>query len=54
MHKRGCKKRAAEMHDEALFKALRQGMNARSSCYRYRWALKTLYFSCCGKMICMG
>ena len=54
-HKKACKKRAAEIHDEALFKEhppredcpicfLPLGLDPRESAFK----------SCCGKVICLG
>ena len=54
-HKKACKKRAAELHDEALFKQPPSNedcpicmlrLPSLSSGYRYK--------SCCGKIICNG
>ena len=55
-HKKACKKRAAELHDEALFKE-----HAAEECPIcmlpppfYEGHTGTTFFSCCGKDICNG
>ena len=56
-HKRDCKKRAAEIFDEALFK--QPPLNLNEDCPICFLSLPSLhtgrkYQSCCGKMICGG
>ena len=57
-HKKACKKRAAELHDEQLFKE-----HAREECpicmlplpvYDHQITTGRAFFSCCGKDICIG
>ena len=54
-HKRECKKRAAELHDEALFK--QPPLNEECPiCFLTLPSLHTgsKYKSCCGKIVCSG
>ena len=55
-HKKECKKRAAEMHDEALFKQPPPiEEECPICCLPHPWdARLTQYYSCCGKSICSG
>src|SRR6056300_1433847 len=55
-HKRACKKRAAELHDEALFKEPPPQYGDCPICFL---CLPTMdsgrrYYSCCGKILCSG
>ena len=54
-HKKACKKRAAELHDEALFKQPQQKEDC-PICFLLLPSLSTgaKYYSCCGKEICSG
>ena len=54
-HKRECKKRAAELHDESLFKQPPQ-LEDCQICFLRLPSLGTgvRYNSCCGKIICSG
>ena len=53
--KKDCKKRAAEIHDEALFKELPEREEC-PLCFLPRpiKPSEQAYFSCCGKIICAG
>lgn len=55
-HKRECKKRAAELHDELLFKQPQPEYGDCPICFLRMPSLITgsLYMSCCGKTICSG
>jgi TPR repeat protein len=54
-HKKACKKRAAELHDEALFSHPPKGDDC-PICFLTLPALETgcVFLACCGKMICAG
>ena len=54
-HKKACKKRAAALHDEALFKQPPPGEDCPICMLRLPM-LRTgsTYFACCGKVICSG
>ena len=53
LHKKACKKRAAELHDEALFKE-----HTPEDCpiclLPLSLDVRTVFNSCCGKLICKG
>ena len=55
-HKKECRKRAAELHDEALFKQPPQKNEDCPICFLRLPNLDTgkRYNACCGKMICSG
>ena len=54
-HKRECKKHAAELHDEVLFKQPPQEEDC-PICYLQLPAIETgfRFMSCCGKVVCSG
>jgi len=54
-HKKECKKRAAELHDEKLFKQPPPEEDC-PICFQQLPTLNTgsTYYSCCGKVICSG
>ena len=56
LHKKDCKKRAAELHDEKLFKQPPPEYGDCPICFLRLPALGTgrRYMTCCGKMICSG
>ena len=55
-HKKECRKRAAELHDEKLFKQPPQLNEECPICFMRMPSLDTgwKYNTCCGKMICCG
>jgi len=55
-HKKECKKRAKELHDEKLFKQPPSQFGECPICFLRLPSLKTgyRYKSCCGKVICSG
>ena len=55
-HKKACKKRAAELHDEALFKEPPPQYGDCPICFLRLPSMDTgrRYYECCGKMICSG
>ena len=55
-HKKACKKRAAELHDEALFKEPPPQYGDCPICFLRSPTMHTgsRYMSCCGKIICSG
>ena len=53
-HKKTCKKRAAELHDEALFKNPPPPDDCPICCLPLPGGDETLFKSCCGKIICDG
>ena len=56
VHKKACRKRAAELHDEALFREPPPEFGDCSICFMRLPLLGSgrRYMSCCGKMICSG
>ena len=55
-HKKECRKRAAELHDEKLFKQPPPLYGDCPICFLRLPSLRTgsTYYSCCGKLICNG
>ena len=55
-HKKECKKRAAELHDEKLFKQPPPEYGDCPICFLPMPSIHTgrIYMTCCGKMICSG
>ncbi|KAL7528794.1 hypothetical protein ACHAXR_002640 [Thalassiosira sp. AJA248-18] len=53
-HKKECKKRAAEIFDEALFKQPPPNEDCPICFLRLPFCGEKQYNSCCGKMICIG
>ena len=53
-HKKACKKRAAELHDEALFKDPLPPEECPICCLPLSGIKDTLFKTCCGKIICDG
>jgi len=55
-HKKECKKRAAELHDEKLFKQPPNPYEDCPICFLRMPTIETgsKYHSCCGKLICSG
>ena len=55
-HKKACKKRAAELHDELLFKPPSPEYRDCPICFLLMPSLNTgrTYMACCGKIICSG
>ena len=55
LHKKACKKRVAEMHDEQLFKVPPPPEDCPICFLRMPWMVSgSAYMQCCGKTICCG
>ena len=53
-HKKACKKRAAELYDETLFKDPPSPEDCPICFLPLPCAVQVTFFSCCGKLICNG